>query len=377
MSDLFVGEILILILLVPVLLRPFFRRLQGIAGIAILPLLSLLLSFGVLAADGFSFSFLPVILYALLVFIVNFVRMMHLFTGLPTDWYSTPAIVLYVFLIVIFFGTGWMAVTCAPEPNRISQNEITRTFSTESISSGTKLHVSVWEPVKKEPFTTEGLVVIASDSAIGLGARNTTAAVLSEKGYIVVEGNSKSKYDYINPILLFPEIRKTFFLFGRLLPFINKMPDIEEIASVQFKSLERLVSWTSKQYGQELPLYIIAEGDSIPSVATMFADNPTLFAGIVCISANKHIRNFFPENSTFAFDISGGSLPSASSVYPVCVFSGSNSSIEGLGEIDANDVLLSYFLGGGRDSKRVRAELIARRIESWIQMRSVYGFEGS
>lgn len=377
MSDLFVGEILILLLLVPVLLRPFIRRLQSIAGISILPLLSLLLIFGVLAAGGFRFSFLPVMLCTLLIFILNFVRMIHLFTGLPSDWYSTPSIILYVFSIALFLVTLWSAILFAPEPNRITQNEITRTVHTESFSSGTKVRLSFWEPVNKENSNREGIIIIAADSATGTGARNTTASIFSELGYSVIEGNSISTHDYVNPLFLFPEIRKALFLFARLFPSIEIFPDNEEIEVVQFKSLERLVSWTIKKHGKKLPLYIIAEGDSIPAAASMFTDNPTLFAGIACISTNVHIKNLFPEKTTFSFNISGGSLPSVSSVYPVCVFAGLDSSLEGLGEIDANDVLFSFLLGGSRDLNRVRAEMIARRIESWIQMRSVYGFKGS
>lgn len=377
MSDLFVSEILILLLLIPVLLRPFFRRLQVISGIAILPLLSLLLSMGVFAAGGFRFSFLPVFICVFLVFIFNFVRMVHLFTGLPSDWYSTSSIIQYVLLIIIFFGTVWCAVFFAPEQNRISENEISRTFYTQSFSLGTGVRFSVWKSARNKTNSSEGLVIIMSDSATGSGARNSTASVLSENGYIVVEGNSISSHDYISPLYLYPGIRKAFFLIGRIFPNLGMLPSKEEITMVQDKSLERFVSWTRKEYGDTLPLYVIAEGDSLPSVASKFSDNPSLFAGIICISNNSEVSALFPQNSQFNFNVTGGSLPSSSYMYPVCIFSGSEPGLDGLGEIAANDVLLTFILGGSRDKGRMHAELIARRIMSWIQMRSVYGFEGS
>ncbi|HKL86762.1 MAG TPA: hypothetical protein VJ861_10570 [Treponemataceae bacterium] len=377
MSDLFVGEILILLLLVPVLLRPFFKRLQRIEGIAILPLLSLLLAFGVIAAGGLRFSFLPVLLCLFIVFFANSIRMVHLFSGIPSDLYSIPSIILYVLLIIMFSGTLWCSIVFAPEPNRISENETSRSFYTESFSVGTKVRFSVWEPVKREVSNVEGLVIITNDSATGFGSRNSTASILSENGYIVIEGNSISTHDYINPLFLYPGIRKPLFLLSRLFPFIEIIPSAQEIAIVQEKSLGRLVSWTQNKFGKTLPLYIIAEGDSIPSVASFFRNNRDVFAGISCISNDLEIKNTFPDHLVFVFDASGGSLPSISSVYPVCIISGSDSNLEGLGEIDANDVLMSFLLGGSRDVNRMRAELIARRILSWIRMRSVYGFEGS
>ena len=271
MSDLFVGEILILLLLIPVLLRPFIKRLQVISGIAILPLLSLVLSVGVIAAGGFRFSLFPVFLCVLLVFILNFVRMAHLFTGLPSDLYSVSSIIAYVFLILIYVGTVWSAITFAPEQNRISQNEITQTFYTQNFSQGSRVRFSVWELVKKEPCPRKGLVIILSDSATGSGSRNSTASVLAEEGYTVVEGNSISTHDYINPLFLYPGIRKPLFLFARLFPNFEILPQKKEITVVQDKLLERLISWTREMYGETLALYVIAEGDSIPSVASKFA----------------------------------------------------------------------------------------------------------
>ena len=56
MSDLFIGEILVLLLLVPVLLRPFSRRFQRIDGIPLLPLVAIILCALIIAGSGFSIS---------------------------------------------------------------------------------------------------------------------------------------------------------------------------------------------------------------------------------------------------------------------------------------------------------------------------------
>ena len=91
MSDFFIGELLVLLLLVPVLLRPFLRSLQSIRGIVFLPPVALFVCFLIIAGSGFPVSFLPVVFVSVVAFLGGLARMVRALRGLATDWYSLPS----------------------------------------------------------------------------------------------------------------------------------------------------------------------------------------------------------------------------------------------------------------------------------------------
>ena len=102
MSDLFIGEILVSLLLIPVLLRPFSRRLQRVGGIPLLPPIAFILCALIVMGSGFRISFLPIFLVTTLAFVFGMIRLARLFLGLPTDWYKPLSVVWHSFLLAFF-----------------------------------------------------------------------------------------------------------------------------------------------------------------------------------------------------------------------------------------------------------------------------------
>jgi hypothetical protein len=105
MADIVFAEVLILILLLPVVLRPLFRRSHQVDSIVLLSPVSLLCAVLVLIAFGIHFSTLIAFIMSFVVFLTNgraFVR----FTGkLYVDYYKVP------FRIVSFIE-GFLIALC-------------------------------------------------------------------------------------------------------------------------------------------------------------------------------------------------------------------------------------------------------------------------
>ena len=115
MSDLFIGEILVSLLLLSVLLRPFSRRLQRVGGIPLLPPIAFILCTLIVLGSGFRISFLPIFLVTVLAFVFGLIRLARLFLGLPTDWYKPLSVVWHSFLLAFFAGAVVLAFAFAPE----------------------------------------------------------------------------------------------------------------------------------------------------------------------------------------------------------------------------------------------------------------------
>ena len=88
MSDFFIGEILVFILLLPVLLRPFFRRLQRYANIPLLAVIAILVCLS-LVLTGIRLLFLPLTVFTAIVFLSQISRIVSIARGLPSDYFGT------------------------------------------------------------------------------------------------------------------------------------------------------------------------------------------------------------------------------------------------------------------------------------------------
>lgn len=370
MSDLFISEILVFALLLPVLMRPFFRRLQRIEGIALLPLLAFLLCFAVIAAAGFRLTFMPVFLFSFLVFLSGLSRMFRLFRGLPTDWYSPFSTVSSGFLLLIFTGVLAASFFFAPENSYAATGSITHAVVPERISPGIGGRFSVFSSAKPSSGTNAPVVLLLGDISSGTGNRSTTALILAESGFTVVEADFTGRRDYESGFLALPSLRKFASLSGKIFSGGSLFTTDEEVLQVQSKELVRLELFARARFGPAVPLFVVSEGSgSLAALARMKAE-PSLFTGIVCIVPEDFTGSFsaVPGGFLTVFPESGP-LPSDAGSVAVLALTGERNRLPGYGELGADDVLAALLLGAERDVGRRNAELAGRRIASWLAMR--------
>jgi len=368
MSDLFIGEILVLVLLLPVLFRPFFRRLQRIEGIPFLPLLSLIFCILVIAGAGLRISLLPVFAFSLLMFLFGLPRLFCLLRKLPTDWYSPASIVLNCFLMLVMVCSIWFSCRYIPEMPYIPASAVTVTSVMRDVAPGARARFTIWEP-----GATAGrkVVLLAGNSYTPF--RKTTALILAESGWTVIGGDFYSYRDYTNKLLSIPIVQRFLALSGLIVSGSPFLSDSNETYQVLFTNASRLVHFAQQEYGEFVPLYAVAEGNGCKPLLEFMKASPDALAGLVCVLSASDATSL-PVNASLPVVVSeaGGMMPSAAGSYPVFSLTGDASFLYGLGELCADDVLAADLLGSSRDVGRKQSELTGRKITTWLSMRRVF-----
>ena len=379
MSDLFIGEILVLCLLIPVLLRPFSRRLQRIPGLAIFPLLAFLLALSVIAACGLRFSFIPVLLFSFIVLCFGLFRLFRFFRRLPTDWYSPTTTVFAGFLILLLAGVVWVSLVFAPENLPVSDTDIKRVIERQNFSLGTKARITILSSSENQQTSMNSVVLILQDIPSKYGGRSTTALSLAENGYIVVEPTFIEKHTDEDPM--------ASFLFMRgFLKVLTKIAAIHQISfdsddALQVRRLKEIslsIQYIRSKYGRDVPLFVLAEGsfcNPLISRLNMQSDDIT---GAICLVSEEQLQTVTRSPATRNIVIPDNEMmPANAGSFTVCALVDRDSALYGLGELSADDVLAAFLCGGQRDVGRKQAELTAGRILSWYSLRRQYDNSGT
>jgi len=370
MSDLFVGEILVLSLLLPVLLRPFFRRLQRVMGIPLLPLLALLLSGGVIAVSGLRLTFLPVFALTLLVFFSGIARLFRLFGGLPTDWFSPAVKVYYGFLALLFVGVAGLTLRLAPEPPLTGTHNVTRTLSSRTVSRQARVDLAVWQAAGSAASPKNDSVFVFEDLAAGRGGRDTLALLLAEAGYTVYDADWRGARDFANPSLSFAPLRRFSSLSARTFAGLSFPASAAELDAFYAAAIARFDEARGTTSGRD---FAVAEGTACASLLRALATNPGRFAGVVCLCQDAEVQGLValaqPLGGSVRLSPDSGMISAAAGAFPVCILSGGPETLIGSGELGSDDVLAAALRNAPRDVGRKQAELIARRVESWLHVR--------
>ncbi|HPO03568.1 MAG TPA: hypothetical protein PL077_09515 [Treponemataceae bacterium] len=360
MSDLLVGEILVLLLSVPVLLRPFFRRLQRIEGIPLLPPLSLALAVSLIFACGFQLSFVPVLAFSVFLNLLNLPRFARFCFRLPTDWYGIGSYIAAVLLLLLLVPVSYGAAYFAPVAEAVPDSDISHAESREQFYPGSWRTVSEWKPDPQLYPRSRGLVLLQGDFFTE-GSRNTLAASLAGMGFRVIEPRFSSASDFISPLFNASGIRKILFYSAALLRNDALLPD--EAGDALQRSVGRRFDTALAMKADDEPLYVVAEGDAVSVVVKTWEAGPGICDGIAVLS-----------DSLPAFDIRSGSMPSVYSSAPAVFFHDGGKEIPC--ELVFDDPLGAVILGYPREKDRSAAVLLARRIGSWFDMRRAYAAAG-
>ncbi len=402
MSDLFIGEMLVLVLLLPVFLRPFIRGLQWIQGIPLLPLLALLLSVGLVAGIGLPVSLAPVLLLVFVAFVHNLPRLVNLFRGLPTDWYSFPTTVVNGLLLAVLAAVATFAFVFAAENRYVSSAPVERRVESVRVTRGARGRFALWGPGEGSSFRAapRGLVLYAGDMGSGADGRPTAAAVLAENGYLVLAADFNSLYDFRNPLMASPPVRRFSVLLGRALrgkPFMTDEAEIAEVHQLDFARLaqayprflpeglavsfpEASVAPVAESVPSRFPLFLVIEGDSALPVLALRDFLRLPVSGTVCLASGSgaagiqaSLAGRWPANAVSRAS-SSEIMPGGAERASLLVLSTNGDAKAIPGELACDDVLAARLLGYGRDSGRKGAELTARRLASWFSLRESYLF---
>lgn len=371
MSDLFIGEILALILLVPVLLRPFFRSFQRVEGIAVLPLLSLVSIIAVVMGSGLRASLLPALLYVVLLFLLGLPRLVRLIRKLPTDWYSPASAGFHAFLILLVAATVYVSWKTAPEAPLVSAAAPVRPVVRDVILRKTsRAAVRLWEAA--EP---KGLIIMAGDGSFSSGTRDTAARIIAASGYTVLEP-SLYRYDADSPFMYFPNARRLTRIFEDAYRFrTNAEPRAYERDGADVMDFNLLLKWVAETYAESigqasLPVFILAEGEAVNLVLEAVREYPFVKGVALFEEAGRYeaSRVVFPTGTLRAEGLLSP-LPLGAANASVLVITEGEAALFGYGEICSDDVAAAFLLGGSPDAERKKAELTARRVVSWLDAR--------
>lgn len=384
MSDLFVAELLILVLLLPPLLRPFLPPLQRLSGIAALPLAALLLAAATLLGNRFRLSFAPVLLFTVLVFLFTLPRLYRLATGLPSDWFSAGVKVFYVLFLVLGGGTAWLMVRFAPELAWAPVSVLAETRSSVELGGGRIAWLHSLEPADRG---TTGTVLFIGTATVG--DRSTAAQVLAEAGYRVTEAVFSGRTGLRGVSIPFApgQIKDLIARIraarseraasgsadssgGREREYTGVAVTAGTSGSVSAAALSSdilaLVRKIREESGGSMPIFILTEGFGVPVVLEALEEDSALFTGTVCL---------LPAGSSVSVEGaaslrgSSGFMSADSATAPVLLFFGEVADLFGFGEVGADDPLAAFLAGGERDPDRKVAELTARRLIAWFNSR--------
>ncbi len=410
MSDFFIGEILVFILLLPVLLRPFFRRLQRYANIPLLAVIAILVCLS-LVLTGIRLLFLPLTVFTAIVFLSQISRIVSIARGLPSDYFGTGIKIFYAFLLPLFLVLIAGSVFFIPVPGYIPEKEVYFDTIRKKISTGFKYDFSIFSCSDnlakngsdkfleniyefagiKNKKTAETDILDDSEESINLtpvvlffpgfpagrSGRDTLAGILAEQGFtcVAVQWNGQNIYpkSYQNNKYL-RNLYEVYTAAFRRFSAKNESPLDAGFVGTQKTLMYSVVkdasSFVQKQFGTNRHLYAVAEGYACSALVEAVNENPGLFTGTVYILPETDLENFVEPVTGCAY-LAGikTPLPPAAASMPGLVISDSKETGFGFGEMPAEDPALAAVLQTGRDRDRKTALLTARHIVSWLEMR--------
>lgn len=424
MSDFFTGEMLVFALLLPVLLRPFFRKLRDLKNIPVLALIALPLCFSTLLT-GVRLLFVPLLLFTVVVLLSQSMRLIAIIRGLPTDYFGAGIKIVHTLLLLVFAAIVAASVFFPPEPAYVSTSELYSGSVREKFSAGftyTFLAASSSDKLEKtesgrflerfHQFT--GNALSREDSAThsenggtagrnpsggenartpivlyfpafpaGRTGRDTLAVVLAEQGFTSVGVQWNGRQLYSKRFLNNRFARNFYELYLAIARRFN--PEKAAAPYADFTGVQRQVllsviqdtaEFATLHFGGQRHIYAVAEGYACNALADFVNKNPGVFSGSVYL-LNENEKEHFTEPETGCAYLSGITdlLHFRTAELPGLVISGTTETGFGFGEATAEDPALAALLGLPRDAKRKTAQVTARRIASWISLRNRFNID--
>ena len=190
MTDLLLSQLLVLLILLPVLLRPFSKNLQKGTAIPILPFISLFVCIcTIIGQDIVLFSAL-LLLFVVIVCLSEIIRLIAFFQGVLNDFYGIASIIFRIVLLLLFCGMVYAAFRFAPEAHTKTEHQlvvrsIDLTDTPQRLQQ--KLQFFAGRLIERQGGADKKALVIVTESYPDSGYPGTIAALLADQGYTVAE----------------------------------------------------------------------------------------------------------------------------------------------------------------------------------------------
>ncbi|MEL3906552.1 MAG: hypothetical protein P1P65_05945 [Treponema sp.] len=345
MTDLLLSELLVLVLLLPVLLRPFSKLLKKGYAIPILPFIALFVCICIIIGQGIILPFFILLTFTLLVCISEIIRLTAFSQGVLNDFYGTPSIMLRLVLLVLFGGTVYLCFRFAPEPRYKPEHPL--------IIRPIALAEEPANPVQgflieRKNGADKKMLAVVAESFPADGQAGTTALMLADKGYTVLD-ITRLEHRYLPRFALYQALLRTAGKKERFLPK-EKNPQTAEFFQTFIKKTVRL-------YGQHKRLFFYTEGIYTDLTAAFCADNAGLFTGVFFNLSEDEPLPAAPDGWAAlirreAEDEAAAALDNGTHPRPFCFYIQPRQELAGFGSLRADDSAAAELLGSGRSIGR-------------------------
>ena len=337
MSTLFLSLFLIIFVLFFVTLRIFvpklYTRYQKYDSLAVLPIIILVISFLLLNAFGLTHSILIAIILSIIVFFSNLRNFYNLCIGLNKDSYGPGFIaisilqnitlVAFLLLLLIFFPpllktekpnsmifygshkAGFFEKTSILEKTTakldiyaavFEEEEKTETEESEILIEETNSDEIIQETQEKEEQIFEKEkpspknVIYLSDVFVSTQDAQGTLSYLADKGYNVFAFSFFDKLNY------FDNYKDSHSLSPFFMRYAYKNQDENLSKKKEMLIHKKITEYTSvltlMENFEQLPVYILAEGNCIPAAEEIQQKYPQAVLGIYKINVDDPIEGY-------------------------------------------------------------------------------------
>jgi uncharacterized protein TP_0976 len=190
MTDLLLSQLLVLLILLPVLLRPFSKNLQKGTAIPILPFISLFVCIcTIIGQDIVLFSAL-LLLFVVIVCLSEIIRLIAFFQGVLNDFYGIASIIFRIVLLLLFCGMVYAAFRFAPEAHTKTEHQlVVRSIDLTDTPQRLQQKLQFFEGrlIERQGGADKKALVIVTETYPDSGYPGTIAALLADQGYTVAE----------------------------------------------------------------------------------------------------------------------------------------------------------------------------------------------
>ena len=336
MSTLFLSLFLIIFVLFFVTLRIFvpklYTRYQKYDSLAVLPIIILVISFLLLNAFGLTHSILIAIILSIIVFFSNLRNFYNLCIGLNKDSYGPGFIaisilqnitlVAFLLLLLIFFPpllktekpnsmifygshkAGFFEKTSILEKTTakldiyeavFEEEEKTETEESEILIEETNSDEIIQETQKEEQIVEKEKpspknVIYLSDVFVSTQDAQGTLSYLADKGYNVFAFSFFDKLNY------FDNYKDSHSLSPFFMRYAYKNQDENLSKKKEMLIHKKITEYTSvltlMENFEQLPVYILAEGNCIPAAEEIQQKYPQAVLGIYKINVDDPIEGY-------------------------------------------------------------------------------------
>ncbi len=274
MSDIFISELLVAALLLPVLIRPFFQHLQRVYALAILPFIAFFVCIFVLIGQGIFLSFALLTVLTIIVCCSELGRVTALFQQMRNDFYGTGSTIVRIVLLCLFGAYLFFLFKFMPVPPYKITGELTVTplFCDSKIETPIQARLISSESAKTAGHN-EVLVILAAPS-FGSNGLGTLARVIADKGYSVIELTQQSGTGFIPRFELY---KKLIPLIGKKQGrYLKKVSDESDNAAGFITVLKNI----TEKYGKTKQLFVYTDGMYTDVISEYALNHPDIFSGV-------------------------------------------------------------------------------------------------